>query len=46
MMTWTNPPVLDKEKCFEIYRKESLAWGELTGLPKIKQGVVVALSLP
>ena len=46
MMTWTNPPALNKGKCFEIYRKEILAWGELTDLPKYKQGIVVALSLP
>ena len=46
MMAWTNPPLLDKGKCFEIYRKEILAWGELTDLPKSKQGIVVALSLP
>ena len=45
-MAWTKPPALDKGKCFEIYRKEILAWGELTDLPKSKQGIVVALSLP
>ena len=43
MTAWTNPPALYKEKCFEIYRKEVLAWGELTDLPKSKQGIVVAL---
>ena len=46
MMAWTNPPALVKGKCFEIYRKKILAWGELTDLPKSKQGIVVALSLP
>ena len=46
MTAWTNPPALDKGKCFEIYRKEILAWGELSDLPKSKQGIVVALSLP
>ena len=46
MMAWTNPPALDKGKCFEIYKKEILAWGELTDLPKSKQGIVIALSLP
>ena len=46
MAAWTNPPVLDKGKCFEIYWKEILAWGELTDLPKSKQGIVVALSFP
>ena len=46
MMTLTNPPVLGKGKSFEIYRKEILAWGELSDLPKSKQGIVVALSLP
>ena len=45
MMAWTNPPVLDKGKCFEIYRKEFLAFGELTDLQKSKQGFVIALSL-
>ena len=46
MTAWINPPALTKGKCFEIYRKEILAWGELTDLPKYKQGIVVALSLP
>ena len=46
MTAWTNPPALDKGKCFEIYRKEILAWGELSDLQKSKQGIVVALSLP
>ena len=46
MTAWINPPALNKGKCFEIYRKEILAWGELTDLPKYKQGIVVALSLP
>ena len=45
MTAWTNPPALDKGKCFEIYRKEILAWEELTDLPKSKQGIVVALSV-
>ena len=45
MTAWTNPPALDKGKCFEIYWKEILVWEELTDLPKSKQGIVVALSL-
>ena len=45
-MAWTNLPALNKGKCFEIYRKEILAWGKLTDLPKSKQGIVITLSLP
>ena len=33
-------------KYYEIYRKENLAWGELTDLPKSIQEIVAALSLP
>ena len=45
-MTWTSPPRFDKGKSYELYRKEVLAWGEVTDLPKTKQGIVIALSLP
>ena len=45
-MLWANPPSADTEKVLEIYRKYFLAWGELTDLPKSKQGIVDALSLP
>ena len=46
MKAWTNLLALDKRQCYEIYRKENLAWGELTDLPKSTQGTVIALSLP
>ena len=39
MTACTKSPVLNKGKCFEIYRKEILAWGEQTDLPKSKQGL-------
>ena len=46
MMDWTLPPVLKNEGKYELYRKQILAWTELTDLAKGKQGIVVALSLP
>ena len=39
MKAWTNPPALDKGKCFEIYRKEILAWGELTEIISLKREI-------
>ena len=45
MMAWTNPPALDKGKCFEYILERNFSLGELTDLPKSKQGIVVALSL-
>ena len=45
-MAWTTPPRFDKGKCYELFRKESLAWGEVTDLPKTKQGIVIVFSLP
>ena len=46
MVAWANPPALVKGQCFDIYRKEILAWGELADLRESKQGIVIALSLP
>ena len=46
MMDWTLPPVLKNGGKYELYRKQILAWTELTDLAKGKQGIVVALSLP
>ena len=46
MMAWTHLSALDREKSYEVYRKEILAWGELSDLLRSKQGIVVALSLP
>ena len=45
-MDWTSPPKFSKGDSYELYRKEILAWGEMTDIPKKKQGIVVALSLP
>ena len=42
-----NPPVLNlKSKTYEGYKKELEAWREVTDVPKSKQGLAVALSLP
>jgi hypothetical protein len=41
-----NPPVYGKDKSYERYKQELLAWREVTDLAKAKQGIVVALSLP
>ena len=46
MMDWTLPPVFKNGGNYELYRKQILAWTELTDLAKNKQGIVVALSLP
>jgi hypothetical protein len=41
-----SPPAYGKEKSYERYKQELLAWREVTDLAKSKQGIVVALSLP
>ena len=45
MATRIDPASL-RTKTYELYRQQLLAWGEVTGLRKKKQGVVIALSLP
>ena len=35
-----------KEKSYERFRQELLAWKEITDLDKTKQGIAIALSLP
>ena len=46
MTTKINPPSLEKANTYEEFKQEVLAWKEITDLPKNKQGIVVALSLP
>ena len=46
MTTKINPPSLEKAKTYEGFKQEMLAWKEITDLPKNKQGIAVALSLP
>ena len=42
-----NIPTLNlKNRNYEGYKQELKAWREITDLPKNKQGVAVALSLP
>ena len=41
-----NPPQYKKEKGYERYKTELLAWREITDIKDEKQGIVVALSLP
>ena len=46
MATKINPPHYNKDKGYERYKTELLAWKEVTDIKKEKQGIVVALSLP
>ena len=46
MTTKINPPSLEKAKTYEEFKQEVLAWKEITDLPKSKQRIAVALSLP
>ena len=46
MTTKINPPSFEKAKTYEGFKQEMLAWKEITDLPKNKQGIAVALSLP
>ena len=41
-----QPPPLTKEKGYERYKNELLAWIRVTEVPKNKQAITVALSLP
>ena len=41
-----NPPDLSKCRTYERYRQELKAWQEVTDIPKTKQGIAIALSLP
>ena len=40
------PPQFSKEKAYERYKTELLAWKRITEVKKEKQGILVALSLP
>ena len=41
-----NPPDFSKCKSYERYKQELKAWRIVTDLPKKKQGIAIALSLP
>lgn len=41
-----RPPQFNKDKGYERYKQELLAWQHVTDIAKGKQGIVVALSLP
>ena len=40
------PPTFSKGKSYDLYKRELLAWKEVTTVERAKQGIVVALSLP
>ena len=40
------PPQFTKEKAYERFKNELLAWKRITEVKKEKQGILVALSLP
>ena len=46
MTTRINPPTFNKEKNYERFKQELLAWKERTDLRQDKQGIAIALSLP
>ena len=46
MATRINPPAFNKDKNYERYKQELLAWKEITDLRQDKQGIAIALSLP
>ena len=46
MATKIKPPIYTKEKGYERYKQELLAWKEITDAKPEKQGIFVALSLP
>ena len=46
MTTRINPPTFNKEKNYERFKQELLAWKEITDLRQDKQGIAIALSLP
>ena len=41
-----QPPQLTKDKGYERYKNELLAWVRVTEVPGTKQAITVALSLP
>jgi hypothetical protein len=46
MAAKVRPPDYSKAKSYERYKIELKAWREITELPKSKQGIAIALSLP
>ena len=46
MKTKINPPSFNSAKSYERFKKETLAWREITEFRKSKQSIAVALSLP
>ena len=46
MTTRISIPIFGKEKNYERFKQELLAWREITELSKEKQGIAVALTHP
>ena len=46
MTTRISPPSFHKDKSYELYRQELLAWSVISELDKEKAGIAIALSLP
>ena len=46
MTTRINPPAFNKDKNYERFKQELLAWKEITHLRQDKQGIAIAMSLP
>ena len=46
MTTVINPPLLTKNKSYEQWKVETLAWTEITDVSREKQAITVALLLP
>ena len=46
MTTRINPQAFNKDKNYERFKQELLAWKEITDLRQDKQGIAIALSLP
>ena len=46
MTTSINPPTFNRDKTYERFKLELLAWKEITDLRPDKQGIAIALSLP
>lgn len=46
MTTIINPPAFNKDKNYERFKQELLAWKEITDFRQDKQGIAIASSLP
>ena len=46
MATRINPPIFNEAKNYERFKKDLLAWREITDLKEDKQGIAIALAKP